>query len=295
MRPYLSVVLAVSCMGCAGPNYIRYNQRAIEVYGVRSAGDHRAPLDRLYRLEGKYRLLPPETYAIGHSLCVLGDTLTARKYFIRSALEGDPPWMYLDRDSLLDHVDSVWYDELADKCLHLWRTHYPYIDGPNGTVHTPISRINQRHQFVIDSLSGIHGGYGPELAAHPDAQLCYDHVRKMHDAVLDSMIHGELEVPSIARYGMNSEFDTFTYHVSPEFLHAKRRTFRKWLRKGWIFPRTYANCFDRSAGEKGVPVPFGVLLGMAPSEVESDFMKNRWRIGMGSDDIDRIRFNWYSP
>jgi len=263
---------------------------------LRASGDHHSTITAFTGLEGKFSLLPTEAYALGYSFCVVGDTVRAKRYFLMAAEKGTPAGLLeVDRDSLLRYVPAHWYASMnrdyVTWCLML----YPFVDGPNGTIPAPTTRINRVYQHVIDSLSGIYGGYSTELRGHEAAQKRYTQVRKSHDAVMDSILAQQLPLPSISSYGMNGEFDIFLLHLTPEYLFSKRDTLLAWLEKGWIYPRTYAACFDQINLDRGAKVPYGALLGYPPEYLQEGYEGRRLEIGMGSDAIDCIRFHWFCP
>ncbi len=285
MRISIHALFLLSAPFCpsllTGQNYIRYHQEALEVYADMLDGNPTSALQKLHDLERRYALLPPETYAAAFNACALGDTATAARYFLKAAEQGSALWMWLDREKLIPVLDTTWFDALERRCVTVQAEHMPWADGPNPGRPVPTTRIGLRYQFVIDSLSREYGGYGHELNGHPEAQAVLRDVIHQHDLVLDSIVAGQLPVPSIQRYGMNSDFETFLFHVTPEHLHARRRTLRKWLKKGLIFPRTYATCHDQLARSRGALHPYGVLLGFEENELLPGYAKRRHAIGMG--------------
>ncbi len=276
----------------AGQNYIHYHQRALDVYTEMLDKDHGSAMQGLRDLEKRFALLPPETYALAFNACILGDTATAAQYFRKAAEQGSAHWMWLDREELKPHIDTLWFDALEGRCSAIQKEYMYWADGPIPGKPVPTTGIGNRYQFVIDSLSRIYGGYSHELNGHPEAQLTMRNILQQHDLVLDSIIAGDIPIPCVQRYGMNSEFETFLFHVSPEHLYQRRKTLRKWLKRGLIFPRTYATCYDQLARMNGELHPYGVLLGFSSSELVRGYEEQRRSIGMGDDRLDSYRFHW---
>lgn len=158
-----------------------------------------------------------------------------------------------------------------------------YADGPNEGLPTPTSTLNQRHQFLLDSMGLFDNDQEHEL---------YQKLIDRHDRMLDSMINGQLSVPTIAQFGMNSEFETFFIHCSPELKRRSHRKVKRWLKDGLIFPRTYALCFDDLALHEKRPFPYGYFTGLKPQELAPGHQRRCAAIGMGDDAMERRRFHF---
>ena len=263
-------------------NYIRYHQESLEVQKLMLRGAYNDALALLVKLEQKYDMMPTETFARAECLVALRDTAAARQSYIQSIKQGASlHWIYF-YPLLSDRSDSLWYQTVVTACEVEWAKMPHYADGPNDGLATPISDLNKRHQFLLDSIGTFDG--------ENDARI-YQAMIARHDQVLDSMLKGLIPVPSIRIYGMNSEFETFLLHTSAELKHRSHSTVRRWLMDGLIYPRTYAICFDDLALEENRPFPYGFFMELKPEELAPGHQRRRAAIGMGDETLEKRRFH----
>lgn len=268
-------------------SYIRYHQRSLVAQEYMLQGEHTKALALLDELEKRYGLMPTETFSRALCQVAIGDTAAARKSYMKSLEQrASLGWFYTSPPEYRSTADSFWYASVVKDAETFWNSRPQYADGPNPGMPTVVTRANLRHQFVLDSL----GWFDP--ATQPEAQRAYDAVVEQHDRLLDSIITGEVPVPSIATYGVNGEFETLVFHCSSNLTNSKRRHFKRWLKQGLIYPRVYAICFDDLANETGKPIPYGVFNGLRPEELAPGYAKRRAAIGMGDDRMDKLRFHW---
>lgn len=280
------VFLLAACAFITGTssaqNYIKYHQQSLVVQEHMAQDAYSDALLLLAKLEKSYRLMPTEIFAKARCLASLGDTSAARLAYLRSIEQRAPfIWMDLKKPKLASPQDSLWYAEVENECIALWRTIPQYADGPNPDMPTPTSALNRRHQEeVYDNPRPEH-----EREAHYAALLAD------HDAMFLRFVNGELPVPSIAEYGVNTEFATFVIHCSPELTTAHERTLMRWLQAGLIYPVLYAAPFDNLALRNRQPYPFGIFTDLKPEKMLSGHAESRARIGMGDERMERMRFN----
>lgn len=288
MRHLVLILLVFACCACVhGRNYIRYHQQALLVQEHLLRGEHRKALQLLSKLDKHYGLMPPDMFTRARCQAMVGDTAAARRSYLMSLeRRASIGWLYIEPPTHRSATDSLWYEGVVAECLAYWRSRPQYADGPNPGMPTAVTWANTRHQFVIDSL----GSYDP--VTQPEAQRAYDEVVRQHDQLLDSILTGKLPVPSIATYGSMDEFETFVLHCSSTLTNGREKHFKKWLKQGLIFPRTYAICFDDLANETRRPIPYGYFNGLRPEELAPGHEKRRAAIGMGDDRMDKLRFHW---
>lgn len=284
LRPFIGVLLlSAPFVQALSKNHIRYHQRSLLVQEHMVRGEYERALHVLFKLERKYGLMPTETFARALCQVALKDTLAARQSYLQSIARGaSPGWLYFSQPLLTDRSDTLWYKEVIAACEAKWAMMPHYADGPNEGLPTPTSALNQRHQFLLDSIGALTG---------EDEKRLYRDLVEMHDRMLDSMLRGLLPVPSIARYGMNSEFETFLLHTSTSLKVREHRTIKRWLKEGLIYPRTYAICFDDLALEENKPFPYGFFMGLKPEELAPGHERRRATIGMGDEGVERRRFH----
>lgn len=269
-----------------GKNYIRYHQLSLVVQEYMLHCDHTKALALLAELEKRYGLMPTETFARASCQVAIGDTAAARKSYMRSLEQRAPlGWLFISPPQHGTGADSLWYASVVKEGVIFWHSRPQYADGPNPGIPTSVSRLNARHQFLIDSL----GVFDP--ITRPEAQRSYNAIVEEYDLKLDSMLNGKLPVPSIANLGVNEEFDTFLLHASARLTYSKHKTIRRWLRQGWIYPCTYAVCFDDLANEENRPIPYGIFSGLRPEEREPGHEERRAAIGMGDERLEKLRFH----
>lgn len=267
-------------------NFVRYHQRCLVVQEYMMHGDTSKALALLNELEERYGLMPTETFARALCQVALGDTAAARLSYLKSIEQHAPfGWLFFSAPVFRSAADSLWYESVIADCTLLRRSLPQYADGPNEGMPTPVTRLNRRHQFIIDSL----GYFDP--AEKPEAQQVYDAIIIEHDLTFDSLLTGKLKVPSIAIYGVNEEFETFLLHVSAPLKVREHRTVRRWLERGMIYPCTYAVCFDDLANEEHRPIPYGIFSGLRPEEREPGHEERRAAIGMGDELLEKLRFH----
>lgn len=265
-------------------NFIRYHQHSLLVQEHMVRGEYEPAIRLLTKLERTYGLMPTETFARAMCQVALKDTLAARQSYLQSITQGASlGWLYFSQPLLNDRNDTLWYQQIIAACEAQWSELPHFADGPNEGLPTPTSKLNQRHQFLLDSM-GL-------FDSDPEHEL-YQKLIDRHDRMLDSMINGQLPVPTIARYGMNSEFETFLLHTSTSLKVGEHRTIKRWLKEGLIYPRTYAICFDDLALEENRPFPFGFFTGLKPEELAPGHQRRCAAIGMGDDALERRRFHF---
>jgi hypothetical protein len=244
----------------------------------------------LERLQNRFGLMPTETFALAYCQAATGDTSSASlSYIICLEQHGVLVWFYLKPPPLINASDSMWYNRVVH-CAERYRMAHPeYIDGATGILPTVLTRINRVHQSYLDSIA--EKASGDELTT--DSYNEYDAIQRQHDAVLDSMIQGKMPVFSVGVYGVNTELQTFLLHVSPEFMTARGKHIYKWLRKGLIYPDDYAACVDGPAYRLQRPMIFKFYRSSDNTGVSADYERNRWKIGMGNDKLNGLRFLRY--
>jgi len=268
-------------------NFIRYHQRSLLVQEHMVRGEYEQAVSLLTKLERTYGLMPTETFARAMCELALKDTAAARQSYVQSIAQGASiGWLYFSEPLLNDRSDSLWYQQVIAACEAQWSRMPQYADGPNEGLPTPTRALNQRHQFLLDSIGALAG---------EDEKRLYRDLVDMHDRTLDSMLRGLLAVPSIGRYGMNSEFETFLLHTSTSHKVREHRTIKRWLKEGLIYPRTYAICFDDLALEENRPFPYGIFMGLKPEELAPGHERRRAAIGMGTETLERRRFHLGVP
>ncbi|MBL7985625.1 MAG: hypothetical protein JNM91_11530 [Flavobacteriales bacterium] len=265
-------------------NHIRYHQRSLLVQEFMFNGEHEQALRQLAKLERRYGLMPTETFARAMCQLALKDTAAARQSYVLSIAQGASlGWLYFSKPMLSSRNDSLWYQRVITACEAEWSRLPHYVDGPNEGLPTPTSALNRRHQFLLDSIGEMD---------REDEKRLYEHMIALHDRMLDSMLKGLIAVPSIARYGMNSEFETFLLHTSASHKVSAHRKIKQWLKDGLIYPRTYAICFDDLALEENRPFPFGFFMGLKPGDLAPGHQRRRATIGMGDEAQERRRFHF---
>ncbi len=281
------VLIACAChVQVAAKNYIPYHQRSLVVQEHMLQGEYAKALALLAELEREYGLMPTETFARAKCQVAIGDTAAARKTYLKSLEQRAPfVWLFVKPPAFRSPADSIWYDAVVREGVAFWRSRPQYADGPNPGLPTPVTVLNQRHQFLLDSL----GRFDPKI--RPDAQQAYDALIAQHDALLDSMIKGLRPVMSIAEYGVNEEFSTFVIHCSPELTTRYESTFKRWLQDGLIYPRLYATPFDDEANQRNEPFLYGIFDGLRPDQFAPGYEQRRAAIGMGDERLERARFN----
>ena len=285
LRPLLCTLLLIApFVPTLSKNHIRYHQRSLRVQEYMVRGEHEQALHLLGKLERTYGLMPTETFARAMCHVALRDTARARQSYLQSLAQGASlGWLFFSQPLLTDRSDTLWYQEVIAACEAQWAMMPHYADGPQEGLPTPTSALNRRHQFLLDSIRCLDGA---------DEKRLYQHMMDMHDRTLDSMLRGLLPVPSIARYGMNSEFETFLLHTSTSLKVREHRTIKRWLKEGLIYPRTYAICFDDTALEENRPFPYGFFTGLKPEELAPGHQRRCAAIGMGDDALERRRFHF---
>lgn len=284
LRPLLCALLLIASHArTLAKNHIRYHQRSLMAQEHMMRGEYEHALHVLTKLERTFGLMPTETFARALCQVALRDTAAARQSYLQSITQGASlGWLYFSQPLLTDLGDSLWYQQVIAACEAKWAEMPHYADGPNEGLPTPTSALNRRHQLLLDSMGALEEEEGRRL---------YQHMVAMHDRTLDSMLTGLLPVPSIARYGMNSEFETFLLHTSASLKMKEHRTIKRWLKDGLIYPRTYAICFDDLALEENRPFPYGFFMGLRPEELAPGHERRRAAIGMGDEAMERRRFH----
>lgn len=278
-----ALLLSAPLAQALAKNFIRYHQRSLLVQEHMVRGEYEQAVRLLTKLERTYGLMPTETFARAMCQVALRDTVAARQSYLQSITQGASlGWLYFSQPLLTDRGDSLWYQQVIATCEAQWSELPLYADGPNEGLPTPTSTLNQRHQFLLDSIGALDG---------EDEKRLYQDMVDMHDRTLDSMLRGLLPVPSIARYGMNSEFETFLLHTSTSLKVREHRTIKRWLKEGLIYPRTYAICFDDLALEENRPFPYGFFMGLRPEELAPGHQRRCAAIGMGNEALERRRFH----
>lgn len=273
-------------------NYIRYHQQSLGVQQYMADRDTTAALALLAKLEKKYGLMPTETYA--RALCdmSIGDTAMARKSFMESFRKRAPiGWMFTD-PPFRDVGQLHWYRQLTDDRLAYWRSNPQYADGPNEGMPTPATRANRRYQFILDSASTVRAKRPFTVEDSIGLEQAYAKVEELQTLTLDSILTGKLPFPSIAEEGCNMEFETLVIHADSGYTYNHRKVFLRLLKKGLIYPRTYAICFDRRRQISGKPLEYGIFNCLRPDQLAPGYEKRRAAIGMGDDCLDGARFHW---
>jgi hypothetical protein len=285
LRPLLCTLLYIApFVPTLAKNFIRYHQRSLLVQEHMVRGEYEQAIHLLTKLERTYGLMPTETFARALCQVALRDTAAARQSYLQSITQGASlGWLYFSQPLLNDRNDTLWYQQIIAACEVQWSELPRYADGPNEGMPTPTSTLNQRHQFLLDSM-GL-------FDSDPEHEL-YQKLIDRNNRMLDSMINGQLPVPTIARYGMNSEFETFLLHTSTSLKVSEHRTIKGWLKEGLIYPRTYAICFDDLALEENRPFPYGFFIGLRPEELAPGHQRRCAAIGMGDDAMERRRFHF---
>jgi len=153
-------------------------------------------------------------------------------------------------------------------------------------VPTVLTRINTVHQNFLDSVQRLSDRTGSETGVAGS----YDAIRRRYDAILDSLITGKAPSFTVEAYGVNTELQTFLLHVSPEFMIARRKHIYKWLKKGLIYPDDYAACVDGPSYRLQKPMIYKFYRSTNDPSVSDDYELNRWKIGMGTDRLNALRF-----
>lgn len=262
-------------------NYIKYHQRSLVVQELMLQGEYQKALKVLSQLDRRYGLMPTETVARAICLTSVGDTAAARSAYLKSVDQrSDLAWTFHDIPTTLSGMDTVWFEQVVSECFNRWRAMGRYADGPNPGLPTPTTELNKRHQYLYDhSLPDEQG------------QREYEALIEEHNALFLRFVSGGLPVPSIADYGINSEFSTFLIHCSPELTTANEKTLKRWLKAGVIYPVLYATPFDDLANHRNEPFPYGTFSGLRAEDMLPGHEKRRARIGMGDEHLERLRFN----
>lgn len=269
-------------------NYIRYHQRSLIVQEYIAAGQHGRALETLGRLERRYGLMPTETFALAICQKSTGDTAKARISYLKCLEQhGLLVWLYIKPPVLHDKSDSIWYASVVGQAEAFRRTHPEFIDGPSGSEPTVLTRINRVHQTFLDSVERLSDRSGPENGA----TVKYEAIRRGYDAILDSLITGKISLFTVSAYGVNSDLQTFLLHASPEFMDARRKHIYQWLRKGFIYPDDYAACVDGPAFRLQRPIIYKFYRSSGDVGVRPGYEQKRWRIGMGNDRLNALRFH----
>lgn len=286
----VTLILLACSINLSAKNYIHYHQRSLVVQEDMAQGDTAKALALLAKLEKRYGLMPSETFARAMCQFTIGDTAAARRSYLKSLEQRAPlGWLFVDPPHFRSAEDSLCYDRIVGECAAFWKSRPEYVDGPNGTVPTPATWVNNLFQHMVDSLKAEYGGWN--LDQHPDGLRRYQQVVKMHDLLLDSIITGKLPVPSIAKYGVNNEFAMLVIHANGDFTYDNRKHFKRWLKKGLIYPRVYCICFDRREIVEGKRLPYGYTDNLTPDQLIPGYEKRRAAIGMGDDRLDALRFH----
>ena len=286
-------MVAFGCQGDAhAQNYIRYHQQSLVVQQFMADRDTTAALTLLGKLEKKYGLMPTESYA--RALCefTIGDTASARRSYVESFRQRAPiGWMFTD-PPFRDIGQLHWYRQLQEDCLAYWQSIPQYADGPNEGMPTPATRANRRYQFILDSANTVRAKEPFTVEDSIGLEQAYTKVEELQTMTLDSIVTGKLLFPSIAELGYNMEFETLVIHSDSGYTYAHRKVFLQLLKKGLIYPRTYAIGFDRRRQLSGKPLAYGIFNCLRPDELAPGYEKRRAAIGMGGDCLDGARFHW---
>lgn len=273
--------LLCATVGGQGQNYIRYHQRSLVEQEHMVGGRYDEALDLLNKLDKRYGLMPTETVARAICLASIGDTATAHRSYLRSVEQrSDLAWMSFAPPALRTALDSAWYGRVVNDCLARWDTMQHYANGPNPGIPTPTTELNRRHQAMVENPGDT------ETRTARYASLIAE-----HDALLKRFLNGELQVPSIAEYGINSEFETFIIHCSTELTTANEKAFKRWLKRGLVYPVFYATPFDDLANHRNEKFPYGIFSGLRPEDMLPGHAERRAAIGMGDERLERLRFN----
>lgn len=283
----LALLVLVLHAQVSAKNYIRYHQRSLMVQEQIAAGEYGRALVELDRLERRFGLMPTETFALALCQKATGDTSAARRSYLKCLeQQGLLVWLYIKPPALQNNVDSNWYASVVNQAEAFRQTHPEFIDGPTGTVPTVLTRINTVHQNFLDSVQRLSDRTGSETGVAGS----YDAIRRRYDAILDSLITGKAPSFTVEAYGVNTELQTFLLHVSPEFMIARRKHIYKWLKKGLIYPDDYAACVDGPSYRLQKPMIYKFYRSTNDPSVSDDYELNRWKIGMGTDRLNALRF-----
>ncbi len=285
-RHILSVgLLLILCSNTiSAKNYIRYHQKSLVVQEYMARGETVKALALLDKLEKRYGLMPTETFARAMCQVAIGDTAAARRAYLQSLEQhGLLYWFYVTPPPMHSTGDTLWYAGVVHDAKVYRKVHPEFVDGPIGTVPTVVTAMDRAHQQFLDSPAG--------RGTDPASQAAYRSIQLRHDAMLDSMIAGQLPIPSVYLYGVNTEFQTFIYHVSPAHAVARQKYFRLWLKKGLIYPDDYAVSVDGPAYRQQRPMCYKIYRSGDDERVISGYEKRRWRIGMGNDRLHARRFH----
>lgn len=292
-RTLCAIMVALGCHGGArAQNYIRYHQKSLVVQEHMAQGDTAEALALLAKLEKKYGLMPTETYARALCEMSIGDTVAARKFFLESFRQRAPIGWVFTEPPFKDIGQLHWYRQLQDDCLAYWQSIPHYVDGPNEGTPTPATRANRRYQFILDSANTVRAKEPFTVEDSIGLEQAYTKVQELQTMTLDSIVTGKLPFPSIAELGYNMEFETLVIHADSGYTYAHRKVFLQLLKKGLIYPRTYAICFDRRRQLSGKPLAYGIFNCLRPDQLAPGYEKRRAAIGMGDDCLDGARFHW---
>ena len=269
-------------------NYIHYHQKSLVVQEYMAQGDTAKALALLAKLEKRYPLLPTETFARATCLVAEGDTAAARRSYMKFIEQhGVFGWLDIGAPPFRTAADSLWYQGVFNEGLAYHKVHPDIVDGLTGTIPTVVTWTNRAHQNLLDSLNNL----GTGDSADSLTQALYDAFRLSHDATLDSMIAGELPVFSIQANGTSTEFQDYILHVSPAHMVACQKYLKRWLKQGLIYPEDYAASIDGPAYRLSLPMTYKFMRYSDDHGVKSGYEKRRWKIGMGTDRLNRLRFH----
>lgn len=255
-------------------------------------GDTARALSLLDKLDKRYGLMPTETFARALCEAGMGDTAAARRSYMESFRQRAPlGWLWVTLPHFRSVDDSLWYEDVVDEGVALWKSRPAYVDGPNGAVPTPVTWVNNLFQQLSDSLEAMKDDH-PTDTERVETEKVWAEVIALHGSLLDSIIQGLVELPSIDKYGVNTEFGFFVVHTDGEYTYKHRKQFKRWLKKRLIYPRTYAICFDRRKLLQREPLPYGIYNDLKTEELAPGYKKRRAAIGMGDDRLDGARFHW---
>lgn len=269
-------------------NYIHYHQKSLVVQEYMAQGDTAKALALLAKLEKRYGLMPTEAFARATCQVAEGDTAAARRSYLKYLEQhGIFGWLDIAAPRLRTAKDSLWYRGVFNEGLAYNKLHPDIADGPTGTTPTVVSWTNRAHQHFLDSLRTLGTGHSADSLT----QALYDAFRLSHDATLDSMIEGKLPVFSIQAYGVSTEFQTYILHVQPVHMVACQKYLKRWLEQGLIYPEDYATSIDGPAYRLSLPMTYKFMRYSDDHGVKSGYEKRRWKIGMGTDRQNRLRFH----
>lgn len=283
----LVVVLFILCLHAEtqSRNFIRYHQRSLFVQELISECQYTRALSELAKLNSRYGLMPTETFALALCQFETGDTTAAHRSYLRCLEQhGLIIWLLLKPPTLKNYTDSIWYSGVLKEAVAYRKEHPEFIDGPTGSVPTILTRINKLHQHLLDSIATTtNEGVLSEKEV-------YQIMQHTHDAFLDSLISGKMKRFSVAAYGVNTDLQTFLLHVSPEVMVRKRKHIYRWLKQGLIYPDDYAASVDGPAYRNQRPMKYKFYRTSDDQGVRPGFEKMRWKIGMGNDHLNALRF-----